>query len=129
MAGVRRTWDKDHFKEKALERLEKGDNYDDERVASAKSKFRPKEEFRAAEDGAQGPVGSARAFLSARTEKIDLDSKVGKTEVIKPTEVLTASGAGWFCEVCNCLLKDSASYLDHVNGKRRKFYIHCFVHV
>lgn len=25
--------------------------------------------------------------------------------------------AGYFCSVCNCVLRDSQSYLDHVNGK------------
>lgn len=40
-----------------------------------------KEEFQAAEDDAIGPTGSQRAFLKARTNKIDLDTKVGKVEV------------------------------------------------
>ena len=25
--------------------------------------------------------------------------------------------AGYFCNVCDCILRDSASYLDHINGK------------
>jgi U4/U6.U5 tri-snRNP component SNU23 len=26
---------------------------------------------------------------------------------------------GFYCEDCQCLLKDSSSYLDHINGKKR----------
>jgi U4/U6.U5 tri-snRNP component SNU23 len=65
-------------------------------------------------------MGSERAFLKAREGTIDLDSKVGKIEVINPTTIEGAKAPGFFCEVCMCLLKDSASYLDHINGKKRK---------
>ena len=66
-------------------------------------------------------MGSERAFLKARQQTIDLESKVGKIEVINPTSVEGAVGAGFFCEVCSSLLKDSTSYLDHINGKKRKY--------
>ena len=27
-----------------------------------------------------------------------------------------AQQAGYYCNVCDCILKDSKSYLDHING-------------
>jgi U4/U6.U5 tri-snRNP component SNU23 len=118
MAGVRRTWDKDYYEKIAKERLEQGDSYTQEH-ANEKSKTYLKEEFRAADDGAAGPMGSQRAFIKAREQKVELDTKVGKVEIINPTSADSSRGAGFWCEVCSCLLKDSVSYLDHINGKKR----------
>jgi hypothetical protein len=69
---------------------------------------------------AAGPIGSQRAFIQARQDKVDVESKVGKTEIVTAADIERGGGAGYYCEVCACLLKDSASYLDHINGKKRK---------
>lgn len=117
--SFRRTWDKEYFAQKAKERAE--GVVEENETAHRKqqvSRAGDKEEFKAADPEAAGPMGSDRAFLKAREGKVDLESKVGKTEVINPTE--DASRAGFWCEVCNCLLKDSAAYLSHINGKKRK---------
>ena len=76
-----------------------------------------KEEFQAAKEGAAGPAGSARAFLKARTAKISLENSVGTVKVIKSDEL--SKNGGYYCEVCECSLKDSVAYLDHINGKKR----------
>lgn len=121
MAGIRRTWDKELYEKKARDRVEHGDEYvDGESTNKAKARNIIKEEFQAAGDDAAGPMGSQRAFLNARETKVDLDGKVGKIEMINPTNATAARGAGFWCEVCTCLLKDSASYLDHINGRKHQ---------
>ena len=98
-----------------------------------------KEEFMPAEPGAAGPQGSERAFLQPRRGKVDISSKIGATEMISaeaaaktslnnsstdgPTSAkdgVTKSGVGWHCSVCDCFLKDSMTYLDHINGRKHQ---------
>ena len=33
---------------------------------------------------------------------------------------VTKSGIGWHCKVCDCFLKDSHTYLDHINGRKHQ---------
>ncbi len=33
------------------------------------------------------------------------------------SQCLACTQAGYYCSVCDCILRDSASYLDHINGK------------
>ena len=101
-----------------------------------------KEEFQKAQPGAQGPLNSQRAYLKSRRGKVDLDSKIGSTEIINPDAVATSrttvdegadnlsitqgvsqTGVGWHCKVCDCFLKDSATYLDHINGRKHQRHL------
>ena len=103
-----------------------------------------KEEFMPAEPGAAGPQGSERAFLKPRRGKVDINSKIGTTEMISveaatKTSLLggkdssntdaannnkdggvTKTGVGWHCRVCDCFLKDSMTYLSHINGRKHQ---------
>ena len=118
MSG-RRTWDSEEYAKKAKLRAEYGDDYDAQEKTSSNNKT-SKEEFLKAQDGAAGPMGSERAFLKVREGRVDLESKVGKTQVINQSDLERGAGAGYFCETCKCLLKDSVSYLDHINGKKHQ---------
>merc|ERR1711953_1280377 len=45
------------------------------------------------------------------------DKDLGKSKVVTVHTIKPMQG-GYWCSVCECLLKDSATYLDHVNGRR-----------
>jgi U4/U6.U5 tri-snRNP component SNU23 len=100
-----------------------------------------KEEFRPAAAGSIGPEGSKRAFLKARSGKVsDIDSRIGTTEMVsaeaaartkalddssassmdKSQGAVVKTGIGWHCKVCDCFLKDSHTYLDHINGRKHQ---------
>jgi U4/U6.U5 tri-snRNP component SNU23 len=130
--SVRRTWDKELYAQKAATRAEKKNIEDDEDdfaldLANIKKRKQElaatvKEEFQAAEPGAAGPSGSQRAFLKARETNLSeqLEADVGKTQVVTAQAMELGVGGGFWCETCTCLLKDSLTYLSHINGKKHQ---------
>ena len=85
--SFRKSWDKDYYEARAKARVEGSiggnDTEDDERKVKSR-----KEEFQRADEGSVGPMGSERAFLKAREQRIDLDSKAGKTELYTPNAAI-----------------------------------------
>lgn len=153
----RRTWDVEEYEKKAKARQ---DATEDQATSTSSRKRKPasdgaagagaeaagdgaaaadetKEEFLPADRGAACPEGSDRAFLKARKNKIDVEGKVGTTEMISAEQAAGAgsaaaagaddktsgvvkTGVGWHCKVCDCFLKDSHTYLDHINGRKHQ---------
>lgn len=62
----------------------------------------------------------AVGLLRARTEVADFESSVGVSQLLSGPSAAeeNGSGPGFFCKVCDCTMKDSASYMDHINGKK-----------
>lgn len=89
----RRKWDKKEYERKALDRIQKDDDKDEPPVA--------------------------RQPLQRREYKVDLDSKLGKSVVISKATPSSQSG-GYYCDVCDCVVKDSINFLDHINGKKHQ---------
>lgn len=105
----RRTWDKDEFREKAKEREAKEEEKEETALDIKKRK-------RIERDPLHQGLIVARSNLKQRDYQIDLQSRLGKTQVVGLNTPL-AQQAGYFCQVCDCILRDSQSYLDHINGK------------
>ena len=84
--------------------------------AAAVSKYAPIEVE--GKEGLKRVPGSFRAFLKPHERIENVDALVGKTEVVSGLAGAHTGGGIW-CKVCECLLKDSATYLNHINGKFR----------
>jgi hypothetical protein len=146
----RRTWDKEEYAQRAQERAEReapgGSAYGAPQGAGAAAQQRPPvagsaaaaaggggggagatvrdgrgeaAPYRNAEGGAAGPEGSKRAYLQARTEDLNLEAKVNKRKVVTDATPLSQVG-GYFCELCQCTLTDSSTWLDHINGTKHQ---------
>jgi U4/U6.U5 tri-snRNP component SNU23 len=114
-AGVdntaRRVWDKEEFAEKAAKREAEAAAADDEDSALAIKKRK-----RLERDPLHQGLIVARSNLQKRDYAVNLSDRLGKTQVIGLNTPLNQQ-AGYYCSVCDCVLRDSQSYLDHINGK------------
>ena len=97
--NFRRTWDIDEYEKKAKERIQ--EEIEEELAEASNEK----------------PV--KRELLQARDFEVDLEGKLGKSIVITKTTPLSDQG-GYFCNVCDCVVKDSINFLDHINGKKHQ---------
>lgn len=117
-AGVdntaRRTWDRDEFRKKADEKDKAAAEADDEDKELTAHEIRKQK--RLERDPLHNGLIVARSQLKQREYQIDLASRLGKTQVVGYNTPLNQQ-AGWYCNVCDCVLRDSQSYLDHINGK------------
>ncbi len=104
----RRTWNKEEYRQKAEARLAAAEGGD------AKEEF-----FAVAPKGLKGPAGSKRAFLQARKRKVTVDQNLGKFQTVSASATGKAAG-GYYCEVCDCSLRDSVTWIDHINGKKHQ---------
>merc|ERR1711933_464607 len=60
---------------------------------------------------------SQRTYLKQRSVDLELEKDLGKSKVVT-THTIKPMQGGFWCSVCECLIKDSSSYLEHVNGRR-----------
>lgn len=95
----RRKWDTEEYEKIALERIEA-----EQRLALGLDKK-------------EKPV--KRELLQKRDYKVDLESRLGKSQVITKTTPASQQG-GYYCNVCDCVVKDSINFLDHINGKKHQ---------
>ncbi|KAJ1674445.1 U4/U6.U5 snRNP associated protein [Spiromyces aspiralis] len=109
--SFRKTWDREEYEKRAKERerLEWEQQEDEERRQKG---LPPKKRHR------YEPVPE-RGLLQARTTKVNLAGMLGKTQVVQASSVASRQ-PGFYCRVCDCTVKDSVAYLDHINGKKHQ---------
>ncbi|XP_047120836.1 zinc finger matrin-type protein 2 [Schistocerca piceifrons] len=95
----RRKWDRDEYERLAAERIQ--------------------EELEAQEKAKQKQPPVKRDLLRQRDYRVDLESKLGKSVVITKNTPSSQTG-GYYCNVCDCVVKDSINFLDHINGKKHQ---------
>ncbi|XVF41788.1 hypothetical protein PTKIN_Ptkin01aG0308700 [Pterospermum kingtungense] len=83
-----------------------------------RARERERQEAEGRKSKAKGPPVQ-RKPLKHRDYEVDLESRLGKTQVVTPVAPLSQQ-AGYYCSVCKCVVKDSANYLDHINGKKHQ---------
>lgn len=98
----RRKWDAEEYEQLARERVEEEEGLWEAASSSKRKDAVPK-----------------RDLLKPRSYKVDLDSKLGKSQVITKTTPSSQLG-GYYCNVCDCIVKDSINFLDHINGKKHQ---------
>lgn len=109
--NFRRTWDRDEYERKARERARADRQKEDDEERKLKGlppKSRPNR------------VNPPRDLLKAREEKVVLDANLNKTQVVQSAAGVASKTPGYYCKVCDCTVKDSVNYLDHINGKKRE---------
>jgi len=99
----RRKWDREEYEKMAIERIE----------------AEQKRESGSYKDKDSDEPEPKRELLKARDYRVDLDSKLGKSVVVTKTTPNAESG-GYYCNVCDCVVKDSINFLDHINGKKHQ---------
>jgi U4/U6.U5 tri-snRNP component SNU23 len=90
-ATARTTWDEEEYARKAKERKE------------LRERKPEKDE-------------APKALLQKRDLKLEIEGKIGRTQVVGANSE-TGTG-GFFCELCDVTLKDSMTYLNHINGEK-----------
>ncbi|XLU81609.1 hypothetical protein S245_005029, partial [Arachis hypogaea] len=103
VAGVDNTFRRKFDREEYLERARERERQEEEGRSKSKAKGPPVQ----------------RKPLKHRDYEVDLESRLGKTQVVTPVAPLSQQ-AGYYCSVCECVVKDSANYLDHINGKKHQ---------
>jgi U4/U6.U5 tri-snRNP component SNU23 len=97
--SFRRKWDKDEYEKLAQKYIRE----DEEKFRGVVRPGKPIE----------------RSLLKARDYKVNVEDKLGKIVVVTKDTPLSQSG-GFYCNVCDCVIKDSTNFFDHINGRKHQ---------
>ncbi|KAF9537910.1 zinc finger, matrin-type 2 [Mortierella hygrophila] len=99
-------WDMEEFERRAKERATRDKELAEEDEARALGKMVKKKAKEAPTE---------EAIKADKSERLILESAIGKSQVVQGGP--NGRAPGFFCQLCECVLKDSIAYMDHRNGK------------
>ncbi|KAI0743832.1 hypothetical protein C8Q80DRAFT_1257790 [Daedaleopsis nitida] len=106
----RKKWDKEEYAEKARQR----DQEEKERMQENEERLKQgKKPRKTRKDDLPKPT----ELMKQRDGPLELDKNLGKTMVVQNAGNRGPGVPGFYCEACNRTYKDSAGYLDHINGR------------
>ncbi|KAJ1902565.1 U4/U6.U5 snRNP associated protein, partial [Coemansia sp. IMI 209127] len=109
--SFRRNWDDAIYEKKAQDREQKTRTEEEDEERRRKG-LKPRVRNSEAKP-------ERKELLQAHKHAINLEGMVGKTQVVQAS--VAASGQpGFYCKVCDVTVKDSMSYLDHINGRNHQ---------
>ena len=109
---VRKKWDKEEWQAKADEKARLEKEQDGQELTARQKKFRARDPLHL------GLIQERSALKREEIDKyrVDYGARVGKKEVVSLVGDRSKQG-GFYCAVCDILMKDSLAYADHLNGK------------
>ncbi|CAF1102697.1 unnamed protein product [Rotaria sp. Silwood1] len=110
----RRRWDLREYEKKASDRIENLRSIKKKPPTTDESDDDDEEEKKKSDE-----KKIARTLLQAREFKVDLESRLGKSVIVTKATAPSDAG-GYYCNVCDCIVKDSINFLDHINGKKHQ---------
>ncbi|KAJ5624843.1 hypothetical protein N7510_001152 [Penicillium lagena] len=108
--SFRKTWDKEEYAQKAADEEAR-------RKAEGKARYEAKllgKKYHAPVDY------SALDATSARSQRLDVYSQVGKTTIVAAGSAVgkKGRGAGFYCKDCDLTFKDNLQLVEHYNSKQ-----------
>ncbi|OBZ67281.1 Zinc finger matrin-type protein 2 [Grifola frondosa] len=106
----RKKWDKEEYAEKARQR----DQDEKERMQENEERLKQGKKPR---KGRREDLPKPTELMKRREASLELEKNLGKTMVVQNAGTRGPGVPGFYCETCNRTYKDSAGYLDHINGR------------
>ncbi|GAA5832588.1 hypothetical protein JCM3766R1_004255 [Sporobolomyces carnicolor] len=111
--NFRKEWNQEEYEEKARQKDKEAHEYALQVEEYAKKGRKPPPRKKPGDD-----IPKPTAALQAREQPLELSKNLNKTIIV---DVGGSSGGqkgpGFYCDVCKRTCKDSARYLDHINGR------------
>ncbi|GAA5938585.1 hypothetical protein JCM1841_003041 [Sporobolomyces salmonicolor] len=107
--NFRKEWNTEEYAEKAKQKDQEAYEAAQEAEEYAKKGKKPP---RKKED-----IPKPTEHMKARDVPLELDKNLNKTIIVDAGAGSGQKGPGFYCDVCKRTCKDSARYLDHINGR------------